>query len=125
MNLMKKLAKKRKLQEAKSIANTMMSDAYDGYFKMIETVWMYGFRKITEMCGDPYGKERLIRTYWTCIDEFHKALNQYQYGDDDSHIFAMQQELKRIGVDIQELQDEAERRYPNGVKRDVKRWGEE
>ena len=118
--------KKRKgLEEAKAMTRQMMSDAYDEYFRMIEVVWLYGIRKASEKGGDPYGKGRLIRTYWTCIDEFHKALNQYQYGDDDSHIFAMQQELKRLGVDIQELQDEAERRYPGGLKRETKRWGEE
>lgn len=125
MGLTDRWKKRKELDEAKAMTRKMMSDAYDDYFKMIETVWMFGIRKASEINGDPFGEERLKRIYWTCIDEFHKALNEYQYGNDDSHIFAMEQELKRIGIDIKALQEEAERRYPNGVKRETKRWGEE
>lgn len=121
----KKKAKQAGLDEAKATADKIISEAYDDYFKQIETVWLYGIRQATKQSGDAFGKERLERIYWTAIAEYQRMINRYQYGDDDTHYFVMEQELKDIGIDIKALQEEAEQRYPNGVKREHKRWGEE
>lgn len=125
MGLTARWKKRKELDEAKAMTRKMIAEAYDDIFFADEVVWMYGFRKASEANGDPFGKERMERAYWTIIGEFKQMLERFQYGKDDSHIYAMDQYLKRIGVDIKALQEEAERRYPGGVKRETKRWGEE
>lgn len=125
MSLTKKLERKRRLKEAKDEADRLVAQSYDEFFIEVETVFLYGLRKATELSGDPFGATRLKRAYWTMIEEYKRMMNKFQYGKDDSHYFAMQQELKAIGIDVAELQAEAERRYPNGVQRETKRWGEE
>lgn len=122
------VSKWRKRQvEAKQKANAerIFSEVFDEIFAYSDVLWLYTVRKATEENGDPYGAVRLIRLYWKGIKEFKRMVERYQYGNDDTHYFMMEQELKEIGVDVKALQAEAEIRYPNGVKREKKRWGEE
>lgn len=125
MSLIKKRERKRRMEEAKQEADRLVAQSYDEFFIEVETVFLYGIRKATEASGDAFGAARPKRVYWTMIEEYKRMMNKFQYGKDDSHYFAMQQELKSIGIDVAELQAEAERRYPNGVQREEKRWGEE
>ena len=125
MGMVSRLRAKKARAEAKQEADRLVAQSYDEFFIEVETVFLYGLRKATEAGGDPFGATRLKRAYWTMIEEYKRMMNKFQYGKDDSHYFAMQQELKTIGIDVAELQAEAERRYPNGVQREVKRWGEE
>ena len=125
MGMVSRLRAKKARAEAKQEADRLVAQSYDEFFLEVETVFLYGLRKATEASGDPFGATRLKRAYWTMIEEYKRMMNKFQYGKDDSHYYAMQQELKSIGIDVAELQAEAERRYPNGVQREVKRWGEE
>ena len=125
MGMVSRLRAKKARAEAKQEADRLVAQSYDEFFIEVETVFLYGIRKATEASGDAFGAARLKRVYWTMIEEYKRMMNKFQYGKDDSHYFAMQQELKSIGIDVAELQAEAERRYPNGVQREVKRWGEE
>ena len=109
----------------KENAERIFSEVFDEIFAYNEVLWLYGIRKASEENGDPFGKVRLERIYWTIIKEFKRMVERYQYGNDDTHYFVMERELKELGVDVKALQAEAERRYPNGVKREKKRWGEE
>lgn len=122
--MVSKWRKRQAEEESRRNAEKLFYEIFDEVFLYNETLWIYGFRKATEESGDPYGAERMERAYWTVLKEYKRMVERYQYGTDDSHYFAMQQELLAKGIDVKAWQEEAERRYPNGVKRETKRWGE-
>ena len=125
MGMVSRLRAKKARAEAKQEADQIMLKAFDDVSLDMETAWVYGIRKALAECGIRIGAQRMKRIYWTVIDEYKRMKNKFQFGKDDSHFFAMRQELKAVGIDVAELQAEAERRYPDGIQREEKRWGEE
>lgn len=118
MSLIRKLEKKRRLQEAKDIAHQMTYDANELLCRKMDGLWLY---TLHEELG--IGKKRGTRLYWAMIENYIKITAKFNGGldDDDMEWYAMERKLLDCGIDLKELQAEADRRYPKGAKAEVRR----
>lgn len=121
MGLTAKLQRKRKLQEAKAIADQMTYEANELLCRKMDGLWLYTMHV---MFG--FGKKRLLRLYWAMIENYKKVMQRYNSmcDDDDMQWYVIERRLKEIGIDLKELQAEADAKYPNGVIADVKKGGD-
>ena len=122
MGLVSKLQRKKAKLEAQAEADRMVEEANALFCRKMDALWLY-----TMHVTFGFGKKRLLRLYWAMIDVFYKLIKRYNRmcDDDDTEWYIIDKRLKEIGIDVKELQDEAERRYPNGVKIKAKDGGEE
>lgn len=111
MKLTDKLARKKARQEAKAEADRLVLEANYDLCRKMDLLWLY---VLHEVCG--FGKVRLLRVYWKMIEVYIQVMRKFRYGNDDSHWYAMEKHLREyVGVDVRALQDEADRRYPDGA----------
>ncbi len=117
MSLTKKLERKRRLKEAKAIADQMTYDANELLCRKMDGLWLYTLHVVFG-----FGKERCERLYWAMIDNYIKITAKYNgsLDDDDMEWYAMEKALLDIGIDLKALQAEADKRYPNGAKAEVR-----
>ena len=117
MSLTDKLRKKKARLEAKAEADRLVEEANDLLCQKMDALWLY-----TMHVTFGFGKKRLTRLYWAMIDNFEKVIKRYNRmcDNDDVEWFVINKRLKEIGIDVKELQEEAVRRYPNGVKVAIK-----
>ena len=117
MSLTNRWRKKKAKLEARAEADRIVEDANDFLCQKMDALWLY-----TMHITFGFGKKRLLRLYWAMIDNFEKVIKRYNRmcDNDDVEWFVINKRLKEIGIDVKELQEEAVRRYPNGVKVAVK-----
>ena len=122
MGLVSKLQRKRAKLEAKAEADRMVEEANALLCRKMDALWLY-----TMHVTFGFGKVRLTRLYWAMIENFEKLIKRYNKmcDDDDTEWYAIDKKLREIGIDVKELQDEAVRRYPDGVMEAVRKEGEE
>ncbi len=113
MGMVSRLAKKKAKKEAKKEAARLWEEANDEACRKMDGLWLYTLR-VT--CG--YGKKKLTDIYWAAIENYIKITAKYNgmLDDDDMEWYAMEHHLKSIGIDLKELQAEADRRYPEGAR---------
>lgn len=118
MGMVSRLAKKKAKKEAKAEAARLLEEANDAYCRKMDGLWLYTLYKT---CG--FKKKKLESIYWAAIENYIKITAKYNgmLDDDDMEWYAMEKHLKDIGVDLKELQAEADRRYPEGAKAVVRK----
>lgn len=118
MGMVSRFAKKKAKEEAKAEAARLLEEVRDEFFRKMEGLWLY---TLHDKRG--YGKKKLEQTYWDVIETYIKITAKYNgmLDDDDMEWFAMEKHLRDIGVDLKELQAEADRRYPEGAKAVVRK----
>lgn len=120
MSLTSRWRKKQARREAQAEADRMVEEANALLCRKMDALWLY-----TMHVTFGFGKKRLLRLYWAMIDVFYKLIKRYNRmcDDDDTEWYVIDKRLKEIGIDVKELQDEAVRRYPNGVMEAVREEG--
>ena len=121
MGLTSRWRKKQAKREAKAEADRLVEEANELLCRKMDGLWLY-----TMHVTFGFGKKRLTRLYWAMIENFEKVIKRYNRmcDDDDVEWFVMNKRLKEIGIDVKELQDEAVRRYPDGVIESVRKEGD-
>ena len=121
MGLVSKLQRKKAKLEAKAEADRLVEEANELLCRKMDGLWLY-----TMHVTFGFGKKRLTRLYWAMIENYEKVIKRYNRmcDNDDVEWFVMNKRLKEIGIDVKELQDEAVRRYPDGVMEAVRKEGE-
>ena len=121
MGLVSKLQRKKAKLEAKAEADRLVEEANALLCRKMDGLWLY-----TMHVTFGFGKKRLTRLYWAMIENYEKVIKRYNRmcDDDDVEWFVMNKRLKEIGIDVKELQDEAVRRYPDGVMEAVRKEGD-
>lgn len=120
MSLIRKLEKKRRMQEAKDIAHQVAYEANAEFCRKMDGLWLYALHRVFG-----FGKQRAERLYWAMVDEYIKVTAKYSgaLDDDDMEWYAIERYLLDHGIDVKALQEEAERRYPNGARAEVRKNG--
>ena len=121
MGLTSRWRKKQAMREAQAEADRMVEEANALLCRKMDAIWLYALHVTFG-----FGKVRLTRLYWAMIDIFEKIIRRYNRmcDEDDTEWYIIDKRLKEIGIDVKELQDEAVRRYPDGVMAKVKEEGE-
>lgn len=102
-NLIKRLQRKQKLQEADDEARRLVEERMKEYCTKADVSILY---TLHEVFG--FGKTRCERFYKSWIKTHSAMADSFQSGGDDSHYWVMQERLKSIGVDVEALQKEVE-----------------
>ena len=118
MGLTAKWQRKKAKLEAKAEADLLVEQANEALCRKMDGLWLY-----TMHVTFGFGKKRLTRLYWAMIDNYIKVMKRYNSmcDEDDMQWFAMEWHLKEVGIDLKQLQEEAERRYPQGAAAEVKK----
>lgn len=110
MGLVSKMRRKKAIQEAEAEADALVAQAWSKFCLKADIAMLYTLRVTFG-----FGKERLERFYWALIENTLHMRSDYRCDPgDDYHYFGMKNELRCAGVDVDELQKEADRRYPVG-----------
>lgn len=122
MGLTAKWQRRKAKMEAVAEADRLVEQANEAFCRKMDGLWLY-----TMHITFGFGKKRLLQLYWAMIENYKKIMQRYNRmcDDDDMQWFVMEQHLKDIGVDLKELQAEADKRYPYGVNAEVKKENEE
>lgn len=112
MGLAAKYQRRKAKAEARAEADRLVEEANELLCRKMDGLWLY-----TMHVTFGFGKKRLLRLYWAMIENYHRLLARYNRmcDDDDMQWFIMERHLREIGIDLKELQVEADKRYPSGV----------
>lgn len=70
----------------------------------LDTAWIYAIRKVTKAAKMPFGKIRLKRIYKVMFEAREEMKEWYQAEADDGIVeTAMRFELRREGIDVEEM----------------------
>ena len=112
MGMVDRLRRKQALKEAQDEADKVCAKAWADFCLYADITMLYALR-----VAFGFGKVRLERFYWAMIENHMHQIGRYKSAKgDDYHYTAMKRELKNAGVDVEALQAEAERLYPNGTR---------
>ena len=118
MGMTSRWQKKKARREAKAIADQMTYEANAEFCRKMDGLWLYALHRVFG-----FGKQRAERLYFAMVEEYINITKRYNgtLDDDDMEWYAIERYLLDHGIDIKALQDEADRRYPNGAKAEVKK----
>lgn len=70
----------------------------------LDTAWVYAIRKVTKAAKMPFGKKRILRIYKAMFEAREELKEWFQADADDGIVeTAMRFELRRNGIDVEEM----------------------